>query len=145
MIQRIQTLYLLLASGSFGASFLAPFATSEIAVPATVLADSRFEVADNALMSIGLGAAALATLAAIFLYRNRRLQIRSAWAALALAVLGVIAGVIAFMQDGATIGAVEVEEQIGVGLPVIGALATVLGVRGIGRDEKLVRSADRLR
>ncbi len=145
MIQRIQSLYLLLASGSFGATFLAPFASSALAVPETVLADQQFNALDSTAMAVLFGLAAVVALAAIFLYTNRKLQIQLSWSSLAAAVAAVGAGILAFMQDGAAIGNVEVSEQVGLGFPLLGAVATVLAARNINKDERLVRSADRLR
>ena len=145
MIQRFQSLYLLLAGSSFGATFLAPFATSPQAVPGTVLADQRFDALDSPLMAVLFGLAAVVAVGAIFLYRDRPLQIRLSWGALVAGVLATVVGVLAFMQDGAALGATEVDEQLGVAFPALGAVGSVLAARYIRKDERHVRSADRLR
>lgn len=145
MIQRIQSIYLLLASGSFFGTFALPFAESEVAVPGTVLADQHFTTTDSVGMIVGFALAGLAALAAIFLFRNRKLQMNLSRGAILAALAAVVLGVVAFMQDGQAIGEVAVAGEPGGLLPFVGAILTFFGLRGIRSDEKLVRSADRLR
>ncbi len=145
MLQRVQSIYLLLASGSFFGTFLTPFASSEVAVPATVLADQEFSAVDSIGMIVLFALAGLAAVAAIFLYANRKLQIQISWAAMSAGLLAYGAGVLAFMQDGDAIGNVAVDGSVGALFPLLGAIMSVLAVRHIRKDEKLVRSADRLR
>ena len=145
MIQRVQSIYLLLAGGSFFGTFLAPFAESSAPVPGTVLADGLFTPNDSTGMVVGFALAGVAAIAAIFLYANRKLQINVSRVALAAGLLAVALGVLAFMQDGEAMGEVPVEGEVGGILPFVGAILTFLGIRNIRSDERLVRSADRLR
>ncbi len=145
MIQRVQSIYLLLASGSFFGTFLTPFASSEVAVPATVLADQEFSTTDSVGMVVLFALAGLAAAGAIFLYANRKLQIQISWAAMAAGLIAYAVGVLAFMQDGEAIGNVQVDGSVGGIFPLVGAIMSILAVRHIRKDEKLVRSADRLR
>ena len=145
MIQRVQSIYLLLAGGSFFGTFLAPFAETPTPVPGTVLADGLFTTTDSTGMVIGFAVAGLSALAAIFLYANRKLQINVSRVALAAGLIAVALGVLAFMQDGEAMGEAPVEGEIGGLFPFVGAILTILGVRHIRKDERLVRSADRLR
>ena len=145
MIQRVQSIYLLLAGGSFFGTFLAPFAESPVEVPGTVLADGLFTTTDSTGMVIGFAVAGLSALAAIFLYANRKLQVNVSRVALGAALLAVVLGVLAFMQDGEAMGEAPVEGEFGGLLPFVGAILTFLGIRNIRSDERLVRSADRLR
>lgn len=145
MIQRIQSIYLLLASGSFGGSLLAPFASSLVAVPGTVLADQHFDSTDSVGMLALFSVAALASFAAVFLYKNRKLQSKVSWACVIGGISGIIFGIYAFMQDGDAMGNVAIDEQLGAVLPMVGTVFSFLAIRNIGRDERLVRSADRLR
>lgn len=145
MIQRIQSIYLLLASGSFFGTFALPFAESQVAVPGTVLADGLFTATDDVGMIVGFVLAGLATLAAIFLYNNRKLQTTVSRAAILAALAAIAVGVVAFIQDGQAMGEVDVAGAAGGLLPFVGAILTFFGLRGIRADEKLVRSADRLR
>ncbi len=145
MIQRVQSIYLLLSSGSFLGTFLTPFADSEIAVPNTVLADQEFSTMDSVGMIVLFAIAGLAALTAIFLYTNRKLQIQLSFGAMASGLLAYGVGVLAFMQDGDAMGNVAIEGEVGALFPLLGAIMAVLAVRHIRKDEKLVRSADRLR
>ena len=145
MIQRVQSIYLLLAGGSFFGTFLAPFADSPTPVPGTVLADQLFTATDSVGMVIGFALAGSAALGAIFLFNNRPLQIKLSYAAMATGLITVVVGVIAFMQDGQAMGDVQVDGEAGGLFPFVGSILSLLAVRHIRKDEKLVRSADRLR
>ena len=145
MIQRFQSLYLLLASGSFGGTFMLPFAVSDQAAPGTILADQVFNVYDSTAMVVLFALAALVALAAIFLYTDRKLQVQLSWGALIAGVVGAGVGALAVMQDGEALSSIEVDEKLGIGLPLLGAVGSVLAARNIKKDEKFVRNADRLR
>ena len=145
MIQRVQSIYLLLSGGSFLGTFFTPFADSEVAVPGTVLADQEFSTLDSTGMIVLFAVAGLAALAAIFLYANRKLQIQISYGAMVAGLVAYGVGVLAFMQDGDAIGNVAVDGEVGALFPLVGAIMAILAVRHIRKDEKLVRSADRLR
>lgn len=90
------------------------------------------------------------TLITIFLYKNRPLQIKLGYVIIVLLVLSVIT-----MYADMSIALTEVVEQkknlqtiknINFMLcPVISIVLTLLAIRAIKKDEKLVRSLDRLR
>ena len=145
MIQRLQSIFLLLTGGCLGGSFAFPFADSASAIPGTLFADGFFTAGDNIVIAILLGVGALAALGAIFLYTNRRLQRNIASAAAICAVGAIAFGVFVFMQQADAMGPVEVDEEPGAILPALAVVFAGLAVRYINKDERLVRSADRLR
>lgn len=141
MIQRIQSIWLLIVA-------LTAFATYTLKLYSGRLADGtvrEFLLADNFLLVILIIALGVLAILCIFLYKNRKLQFR-------LSVLGVIFS-IAFLF----IEYLKVEEfketnktlsgsyQIGALLPIIMIIFFILAARGIYKDEKLVKSLDRLR
>jgi divalent metal cation (Fe/Co/Zn/Cd) transporter len=146
MIQRIQTIFLLLAAGaSFGLLAL-PFASTTSAMSNTALfADGVYNVQDSAgMLAFFCGAGALA-LIAMFLFRNRGLQMRLTIFAFIANLLGIVFGVLYFMQNAQDIGDAVPNEELGVYLPILTIIFTLLAYRFIRKDEKLVKSMDRLR
>ena len=141
MIQRIQSIWLLIVA-------LAAFATYTLTLYIGKLADGSlrpFLLADNFLLVIIIIAIGSLAIVCIFLYKNRKLQFR-------LSVLGVIFSIgFLFMEY------LKVEEfkktnniltgsyQVGALLPVVMIIFFILAARGIYKDDKLVKSLDRLR
>ena len=145
MIQRLQSIFLLLSGGCLGGSLAVPFADSAAAIPGTLFADGRFTASDSVALVVLLGIGAAAAIGAIFLYDNRLLQRNVAWMAAICAVGAIAFGLFTFMQQGRAMGATAVDEEWGAALPVLAIVFAVLAVRYIDKDERLVRSADRLR
>ena len=116
MIQRKQTLFLLLAAICLGlAAFLAH---------------------GTLLMTILLIVAALTALCCIFLYKNRKLQATITLPVLAVLVLWYI--LLSVYYGWNMLGWADA-------LPLAALLFTFLARKGIIHDEKLVRSLDRIR
>ncbi|MFK8055162.1 MAG: DUF4293 domain-containing protein [Saprospiraceae bacterium] len=145
MIQRIQSIFLLLASASIGGTFALPFADSSAPVADTFFADSLFSVFDSIPLMAGFGLAALLALVAIFLFNNRKLQknIATASAILTIASVGVAIG--QYMSQSEKLMGITIDDEPGLFLPAAGFVLAILAVRYINKDERLVRSADRLR
>ena len=145
MIQRIQSIFLLIAGAGFFSLFKFPFAkSSEVTAP--LFEDQLFTIQDNPIL-LGLCIlGGIISMAAIFLYKNRILQKR-------IALVGIIAalfvGGFAFylmMSEGKDIPSnIEVSDQAGLFMPAVSLIMLILSNVYINKDEKLVRSADRLR
>ena len=135
MIQRIQTLWLLLASACAFATFKFPYFTGINAktVPAELTAAGNFGIM---LITIVVGGLAFIT---IFLFKKRKLQI---W----LSVLGILLeALLIFLYYSETKTFIS-------GTPSITALlhGTIvffffIAARAISRDEKVVKASERLR
>lgn len=146
MIQRIQTIFLFLAAACAFGLFGLPFATSTQSAEATSLfADGVYNIQDNvALIALFCAAGAL-SLISIFLYNNRKQQLLLGRFSIIADIIGIVVVLVLLYQDGMNAGAAEVEEQMGVGLPVLFLVFAFLAQRYIGKDDKLVKSMDRLR
>lgn len=142
MIQRIQTIFLLLASASFGGLFLLPLATSD--QPTTMfLSDRVYDITDHpALLGLTLLGVVLG-LIAIFLFKKRPAQVKLGYMVIVLAILLPLAAFLLFMNESAA--AVQVSDEPGMILPAGAILFGALAVHFIRKDEKLVKSMDRLR
>ncbi len=145
MIQRIQSIFLLLAAGGAFGVFAAPFAKTQDNVQQTVFADSVYNVKDHMGMVILFAIAGILALVSIFMYKNRSLQMRLTIFAFIANLLAIVLGVVFFIQASPAIGDREVQDAAGMYLPVATFLFTLLAYRFISKDEKLVKSMDRLR
>lgn len=146
MIQRIQSLFLLLAGGASLGLLGLPFAkTSQPVAQSAFFADGLFNIMDHpAIMGIFLGAGVL-SLISIFLFNNRSNQARVAQLAIVANIIGLLLAVVLFMQDSAVQTDAMVDDQLGLFLPPISLICLFLAIRSIRKDEKVVRSMDRLR
>jgi hypothetical protein len=145
MIQRIQTLYFLIAAASFGALFIFPMAISDKPT-AQFLADNEYDVNDHpALIGLTLLGVVVAMIA-IFLFTKRPIQVKLGFGVIAMAILLSVASFLLFKRESATIdAAVQVMGQPGMFFPAGAILFGTLAIYAIRKDEKLVKSMDRLR
>ena len=136
MIQRIQTIYLLIAAGiSAGLIFVFHLWTTN--------EDALFFAKEDILyLALFLGSAVLSLLS-IFMFKNRQLQF----------VLGRLNIILNFILLGLFVyrslslsGETDVSEKgIGMLLPIFSIVFLVLANKAIKKDEDLVKSVDRLR
>lgn len=146
MIQRIQSVFLLLAAASGFGVLASPFATTTASVQGSALfSDSTFNVQDNMGLLILFAVAGALAVASIMLYKNRQLQMKICRFAIIANVLGFILAIILFWQNLSTMQEVEPKDGVGAYLPVAFLIFGILALRFIRKDENLVRSMDRLR
>lgn len=149
MIQRIQSLWLLLAAvaGVAVARFDLWKATYTKGAAAGT---DIFNATSNYMVFILLIIGILLSAGCIFLYKNRKLQFRLTVVNLLLSV-GILA--LIYLKIGesaqklAADGAVSIRGSylIPAFLPVVMIVCLFLAARGIYKDEKLIKSLDRLR
>lgn len=149
MIQRIQSVYLLLASlagfGQFGLPYLrVPSGDPSTVLPA--LTDQVYNPLDNiGLLGLSVLGAAI-SLVAIFMFKNRPLQRRIAGgAALCSVLLAILLGLSVYKLLSILPANSHVAYQAGIALPAVALLLQWLAGKSIKKDEKLVQSMDRLR
>lgn len=120
MIQRIQTVYLILA-------FVA------------MLVCAYFSLGRIAQAVVAVVAAA-GSLANIFLYKNRPLQANICWG-----LTFIAAGLVSFLVITRTDNLTQADFIGAVATTVVALLCWKFAARAINKDEKLVRSLDRIR
>ena len=135
MIQRIQSLFLfLILPVNIGFAFTPMF--------------SHAMLDPSGWLSNGLIAALLFSIAlslyTIFLFRDRKNQMRWVKRAMLFQIIGVGMAVGVFFTVG-RIGMNLMEEALSVGLLVLGILLQYMALHYISKDEELVRSMDRIR
>ncbi len=142
MIQRKQTLFLL---GSTIISVLLLYLPLFELLPETEAATvKQFTISINALLLILNGAIGVLSFFNIFLFKNRNIQIRVC--NLALLLTCVLIGLVFFLADTMASGMNQkIHYAYGSYLPLIQILIIFLASLFIKQDEKLVRSANRLR
>ncbi len=151
MIQRIQTIYLLLAF-AFGLSM---FFTNQIefdgiyalnfkGIQSMEPSEASQSISTLAL-TILLVLTPLISFVTIFLYKKRLIQIR-----LCAANIGLLIGATALIYYFGTVGmkqlpATDLSYNVTMMFPIAGAILNFLALRAIGKDEALIRSMDRIR
>ncbi len=139
MIQRRQTLWLLLATAAALLGFWFPFATGKIAEGPNMEKDVIIIAGENLFLLLLSGASVILSTIIIFLFKTRKLQ-----AQLCIAGILLSAGLIAvyIMELGKTDSYVLALSAV---LPFIVLISYLMAWRCIRKDEKLVRSLDKLR
>lgn len=152
MIQRIQTIYLLLAAivtGIFTFMSMATLYTQ--GAPIQFSGTGFYEAGSNEAiayvwpLTIVCALAALLPLLNIFLYRNRLLQIRVChFTTLMLLAVYATFGIYVYNMS-MTLQAESIQWGAALSMPFVALILNIIAQSRIRADERLVRSADRLR
>ncbi len=142
MIQRIQTIWMLLSGLVFLLLARLPIYTG-ITIDNTTIVLMTAERLHLMILSIFL---VVMPLIAIFLFKNRSAQKKILWLHIMLCLLMVL---FFWMAKDAFINVDPAYERtqygFGVAVPVFSLIFDILAYRGIRKDEKLIKSADKLR
>lgn len=145
MIQRIQSIFLLLSSIGFFSLFSLPFAVSDTAIP-QLLADRMYNIQDHVVLIILAVAGGLLGLTAIFLFKNRELQIKlSNFLIIVTLLLPLVAFLLIYNEGTAMIEGATIDDGTGLYVVAINIVFAFLASYFIKKDQKLVESMDRLR
>ena len=144
MIQRIQTLYLLLATLlSGGVVFLLNLWVNEDGTEFFVVDSFASENTLLKIMSSLFFVSAAWTLAAIFQFKNRQLQF--VLGRLSILINFILLGILVYFTQNLS-GEISVSEKgIGLLIPILSIVLVVLANKAVKKDEELVKSVDRLR
>lgn len=138
MIQRRQTLWLLLATVAALLSFMFPFVIGKGIVKG-IETDKSLKADSNFLLLILTGASLILSAAIIFLYKDRKLQMRLCLAGLLLSVLIIVLYITEMNKmTKSTLALFCI-------LPFAILTGYFLAWKDIRKDEKLVKSLDKLR
>lgn len=150
MIQRIQTIFLLIAMVLLIVAMFSPLAVLVAGDNILFYKVCGFYKGEEVLFNAwGLltfaSVSALLSLITIFMYKNRKLQVR-------LCNINIITIVIAYITFGVYLNAgldkleaTFLRIDYGIALPAIAIILIVLAISRIKKDERLVRSLDRIR
>ncbi len=140
MIQRKQTLWLLLATVAAVLTFLYPFSTGIEKVDNTTMERTvEINAAENLFLILLTIASVVISTVAIFLFKNRGQQKM-------LCIIGLLISLgICALDISLTLKLVKYVPALWALLPFIIVISYFLAYRGIRSDEKLVKSLDKLR
>lgn len=157
MIQRIQTVWLLLASLTILLLFLFPYLQyfdnfgTAMAIKITGIyqgiTDGIVQTESFILQTIATVLVALLPLVIIFFYTDRKKQLQLSYLNLFLIILMGIWLYFTAAEATTTVNKTLQLENIGIGallIPIAGVFI-FLAIKGIRKDEKLIKSVDRLR
>lgn len=152
MIQRIQSLYLLIAAALMSLTLFMSIATFVVdgnTYELSAFALSCGDMSESTLwMGVMLVMATLLPLVVIFLFKRRTLQVRLCAVEIVL-LLGslVMIGLYYWLTSRLFENLVVEHRQFGWGapMPLVSLVLTALASRAIFKDEVLVRSLDRIR
>jgi ABC-type multidrug transport system permease subunit len=138
MIQRQQTLWLLLAALAALFCFMFPFATGK-GIEKGFEVDKTIKAGSNFLLLLFTGASLVLSAVIIFLYKDRKLQMK-------LCLLGILLSIVIivlyFMQTNKLTKSTLALSCV---LPFAITAGYIVAFRNIRKDEKLVKSLDKLR
>ncbi len=140
MIQRLQTLWLLAASLLAFATLKLSFFSGNILVE-NVKQFQKFTAMNSIPVMILTVAVAIAALITIFLFKDRKLQLKICFATLVLSVLTIV---LYYLQTKSFVlneWTFDLTCVVTIAIPFV----LFLAIRGIYKDEKIVKSVDRLR
>ena len=157
MIQRIQTVYLILLIATFCGLFFMPLSSvtgTENGVQQThVLSANNHKVFEGTevkqtfpetLLTVISAAIILLAIGTIFCFKNRKLQMLLCKLLMVVVIIFVL---LAFRETDAIAALANSKAiyQAGAYMVIVSLLFIYLALNGIKKDEELVRSADRLR
>ncbi len=138
MIQRRQTLWLLLATITAVLSFMFPFVTGKEAIK-NMQADKVIDAASDFFLLVLTGGSIILSTVTIFLFKDRKMQIRLCLLGLLLSVVIIVRYIMLMNKlTNTTLALYAI-------LPFIFLASYFLAFRDIRKDEKLVKSLDKLR
>ena len=148
MIQRIQTIYLFIASVLMAITNFLPLLKFSVSEQETILFNT-FGIGCRAITTYPIAIIAILSaillFISIFMYKNRIKQIKIASISLFLSIMfyAVFAIYLWYIKD--LIEYTYTSVSFGLILPTISVILNILAVKAIKADERLVRSADRIR
>lgn len=147
MIQRIQTVWLFLAAMMNGLLFIMKLYHAEAPTVMGTSSMEHFGVRDSGNLPLFIAAAAITILplVAIFFFGDRKRQ-KGLVIGCIIANIGFF--ILAYMKIGqykSLHEGAKVSFDFGLLLPIVAIVLLILAIRGINKDEKLIRSLDRLR
>lgn len=132
MIQRIQSLYLLAA-----AILMGYFSRAKLG---NISENISINIPDNTVLMIVTILAAVLFFISIFLFKNPKKQKSAVYASMVITLASIITGAI-ILYSGEVCGT----PTVACSCPVIAFIAAMLAVKGIKRDEKIIRDSERIR
>lgn len=147
MIQRKQTIWLLVATLIITLAFILPYGINKVESPTPL--ESMLTAKNNLTLMILSILTSATSFFSIFLYKNRKQQMNFTFIPilLAIAMLGfeIYNCYMTEVGNKMIVGLYGSNLIVGIFLPVIAIVFIAMAYNGIKSDEKLIRDTDRLR
>jgi ABC-type uncharacterized transport system permease subunit len=140
MIQRIQSVWLLLAAAAAFCSLQFSFYSGYL-IADQVKSLVSITAQSNLLLLILTAGVGLACFFAVFMFKNRKLQLRILTATLIISIVNLV---LSFLQTQKFVPG-QSNYNLGAVFPFLVPILIIMAIRGVRRDERLVKSLDRLR
>jgi len=155
MIQRIQSIFFLFASLALLALFLFPLVhnVNVAGIAENIKIDGVYQIINGQpvrtvsflMLTIATVALAIVPLIALFMYTNRKLQLALAYGGI-LAIIGLSFWMSQTVQSVINGASLRTDNYgIGMLLSSVSIVFLLAAARNVKKDEKLIKSADRLR
>lgn len=141
MIQRLQSIWLLLAAAAAFCSLKFSFYSGNMIGENQTKAWVYLTAQSNLLLLILTAGVGIASLIGIFLYKDRKTQLRIVLLTLLVSVINLVVYFAQTQKYVSGEGSYDLTAVFAISIPVF----LLLAIRGIRRDDKLVKSLDRLR
>ncbi len=153
MIQRIQSVYLLLSSLCIWSLFLMPFSFLTVNITTNIngineqVTDGIFNIYDNKILLVATAIVGALVLAIIFLFNNRKNQVLMSRILLFMILLLTLASIYLTFTLRNSLILSSYPSSFGLGFVVLIAsiVFLFLAIMSILKDENIVKSMDRLR
>jgi len=144
MIQRIQTIYLLLATLLSGGSiFLFNLWTTNEGIKFFVLDSFSSNNTLLVVMAVLFFLSAVVTFVSVFQFKKRQLQF--VLGRVAILINFILLGILVYFSQNLSGEIIVSEKGIGLLIPILTIVLVVVANKAIKKDEELVKSVDRLR
>lgn len=139
MIQRIQTIWLILAAVAAFLTLKFSFFSGNMIGASQIKTFKYLTASSNTILLIFTSAVGVAALISVFLYKDRKIQMRVTLAAMLISLLNII---LYYNQTRLFAeGNYDLTALLALAVPIF----LILAARGIYKDQKLIKSLDRLR
>ena len=110
------------------------------------MADGIFSVDDHIVLMLLTILGGLLAFVSIFLFKKRTLQLKIGYLVIVASIMLVFLAIVLFMNDSSQLSdKAQIDDRLGLYLPVISIVMAFLANRYIKKDESIVKSMDRLR
>lgn len=148
MIQRIQTVFLFICAIAMSVQLFLPLVSVNPVQATGLYQDGLLFTREDIIALILVALAVLLPLIAIFLFKNRNLQKNLILVSIIGLFGGVVAAAVAFVPPTqAIINSLssKLRLQPAIFMPLLGLISLILAYRYVVKDQKIIKSMDRLR
>jgi uncharacterized membrane protein len=147
MIQRKQTIWLLLATIVITLAFILPYGINKVDTPTSL--ETMLTAKSNVFLIALTILTAITCFFSVFLYKNRKQQMKCTFIPILLSIcmigFEIYNTYLTQIGNKMVIGLYGSQLIVGIFIPIVTIILIAMAYNGIKSDEKLIRDTDRLR